>query len=119
VGLKKEDDVTPTLRKLHWLLVGYRILYNILLLTFKSINGYDPDYLKEIIHKYVPPCALRSETENRLQVPKSQYILTQKRAFGVRAPVEWNQLPCHLRHIDNVEAFKTALKTYFFKMAYD
>jgi hypothetical protein len=119
VGLKKKDHVTPTLMKLHWLPIEYRILYKILLLTFKSLNGHGPGYLKELLNKYIPSRSLRSETENILLVPKTHYVSTQKRAFGVRAPAEWNHLPCHLRHIDNVDAFKTALKTYFFKMAYD
>jgi hypothetical protein len=119
VGLKKKDHVTPTLRILHWLPVGYRILYKILLLTFKSLNGHGPDYLKDLVNKYVPSRSLRSETENRLYVPKTQYVSTQNRAFGVRAPIEWNQLPCHLRYIDNLDAFKAALKTHLFKMAYD
>ena len=38
VRLGKNDHITLVLKELHWLLVDLRIVYNINLLTFKSIN---------------------------------------------------------------------------------
>ena len=38
-GKRKRDSVTSTLRELHWLPVESRILFKILLLVYKSING--------------------------------------------------------------------------------
>jgi len=34
------------------------------------------------------------------------------RAFAVVGPKAWNQLPAHLRTLETVGPFKTALKTY-------
>ena len=36
---KKYDRVTPLLIELHWLPVEYRIIFKILLITFKILNG--------------------------------------------------------------------------------
>ena len=43
------DHITPTLVKLHWLPVKYRIHFKILLITFKAIHGLAPKYLSELL----------------------------------------------------------------------
>ena len=42
---KKYEHITPSLIDLHWLPVEYRIIYNILLLLYKAINGLSPSYI--------------------------------------------------------------------------
>ena len=42
-----------------------------------------------------------------------------ERAFSVAVSREWNTLPQDITDITNREAFKRALKTYYFKLAYD
>ena len=32
---------------------------------------------------------------------------------------EWNQLPVELRYLKDIEQFKSKLKTYYFKIAFD
>ena len=39
LGLKKYDHVMPALITLHWLPVEYCILFRVLILTFRSLNG--------------------------------------------------------------------------------
>ena len=39
---RKFDHISPVLRELHWLPVGQRISYKILLLTYKALNGHAP-----------------------------------------------------------------------------
>lgn len=41
---KKYEHITPSLMALHWLSVDYRIIYKILLLVYKAINGFSPNY---------------------------------------------------------------------------
>jgi hypothetical protein len=118
VGLRKRDHITPTMKRLHWLPVEYRILYKVLLLTYKSLNGCGPEYLKELLNNYVPTRSLRSSHSGQLCVPKTHYVTTKKRAFGACAPTEWNKLPTNIHHKDSVNSFKTALKTYLFKLAF-
>ena len=37
---RKYDHITPILHELHWLPVKYRIIYKILLLTYKCLRWY-------------------------------------------------------------------------------
>ena len=37
---KKYEHITPSLIDLHWLPFEYRIIYKILLLVYKAINGF-------------------------------------------------------------------------------
>ena len=104
---------------MHWLPIEQRILYKILVLTFKSIHGQGPQYLSELLQPYNPVCALRSSDKLLLTVPKSKYVETSKRAFGIRAPMEWNNLPFEIRNKGSVNSFKSALKTYFFRLVYN
>ena len=44
---KKTDHITPVLRKLNWLPVQYRIIFKILMLVCKGLNGLAPTYISE------------------------------------------------------------------------
>ena len=46
---RKYDRVTPALEKLHWLPVQYRILYKILIITYKALHGQAPSYLSTLL----------------------------------------------------------------------
>ena len=46
---KKTDHITPVLRKLHWLPVQYRIIFKILLLVYKGVNGLAPAHISELL----------------------------------------------------------------------
>ena len=41
------------------------------------------------------------------------------RAFQSAAPKLWNSLPAEIRNIQTLTSFKRALKTYFFKTAFN
>ena len=45
----KYCHVTPLLKSLHWLPVKYRIIFKVLLITFKAIHGLAPVYISELI----------------------------------------------------------------------
>ena len=60
------DHITPVLQKLHWLPVRYRIMYKILILTYKCIHGLAPLYLQELIQEYKPIRNLRSSSKLNL-----------------------------------------------------
>ena len=42
---RKFDHITPVLIDLHWLPVSYRVIFKLLLLTYKALNGLAPCYL--------------------------------------------------------------------------
>ena len=51
---RKFDHVTRLLIELHWLPVRQRIVFKILLYTFKALHGVTPMYLTELISPYIP-----------------------------------------------------------------
>ena len=62
--------ITPLLRELHWLPVEQRIVFKILLLTFKSLNDLGPSYIRDMLQTYKPSRNLRSSTMNLLVTPR-------------------------------------------------
>jgi hypothetical protein len=48
--LPKFCHITPVLKELHWLPVQQRIIFKILLLTYKALNGCAPDYICDLIN---------------------------------------------------------------------
>ena len=45
----KYDHITPTLVKLHWLPVRFRVIFKIAMLAHKCIYGNAPEYLRGIV----------------------------------------------------------------------
>ena len=45
VGVPRHMHITPLLYQLHWLPIKQRITFNILLLTYKVVNGMAPDFI--------------------------------------------------------------------------
>ena len=115
---KKSESVKPVLKRLHWLPVEMRAIYKLLLITYKCVNGQGPTYLTELLVPYKPRRLLRSSFKKLLVVPQTHYAKTRKRAFGIRAPTEWNKLPQDLRDAKSVCSFRKGLKTYLFKLSF-
>ena len=68
----KHDHVTPLLKELHCLPVEQRIIFKILLLTFKGLNNLCPSYISDLLETYKPARSLRSSTRNLLVIPRSK-----------------------------------------------
>ena len=114
---RKHDHITPVHHELHWLPVKYRIIYQILLLTYKCLNGTAPAYLQELIKRYIPSRTLRSSSQSRLtcSVTSTQY---GHHAFSVSSTELWNSLPIHIKNSESQTQFKTLLKTHLFTIAF-
>ena len=110
--------IRPVLQDLHWLPVKFRILFKVLLLTFRTIQGSAPEYLCDLITPYAPQRCLRSSSHNLLTVPKVRLKSYGERCFAYAAAKEWNELPDVLKSCHSVNSFKTKLKTYLFKKCY-
>ena len=114
--LKKHDHVTPLLIELHWLPINDRIIFKILLLTFKALNNIGPVYLKDLFTFRHPPLNLRSaEDPLILDTPKTRLKTYGDKSFSVIAVKEWNKLPLDIRSANTVSLFKSKLKTHIFK----
>ena len=117
-GVRKQDHITPTLKALHWLPVEKRIIFKILLMTYKALNGLAPSYLITLITPYHPTRKLWSASRSTLQVPCVKTSTYGDRAFSSAAPKLWNSLPDHIKSKHTLTSFKSSLKTFLFKLAY-
>ena len=111
---KKHEHISPVLKSLHWLPISKRIEYKILTLTFKCLHSLAPSYLKDLIKQHKPGRSLRSASQRLLHVPATRLKSYGDRAFSKAAPLLWNSLPLHIRQIDNLDDFKSMLKTHLF-----
>ena len=68
-GTRWRAHITPVLSQLHWLQIGDRIRFKVLVLTFKALNGLGPTDLRDRLFRYSPPRCLRSADQNLLRVP--------------------------------------------------
>ena len=115
--------ISPLLRLLHWLPVRQRIVFKILLIVFKALNGQAPNYILELLtlkfnsHSH----NLRSSNDTLLlQLPTHRTKVTMgDRAFSCAAPKIWNKLPFDIRNSQSVSSFKTRLKTHLFAEAFE
>ena len=95
--------------------VEQRIVFKILLLTFKSLNDLVPSYIRDLLETYTPSRNLRSSTSNLLVTPGSRLKFYGDHAFSVSAPKLWNNHPEHINCSLDLTSFKSNLKTYLFK----
>ena len=78
-----------------------------------------PAYLSDLIEIKSAPRNTKSQSEVVLNIPRYRRATLAARSFAVAGPKLWNNLPSDIRNIHNIEAFKTSLKTLFFKEAYN
>jgi len=101
LGTKKRDHITPALIKLHWLPVKQRILFKVLILTWKALHNQAPGYIRDMLVPLVHTRSLRSSDQMLLCVPRTNLKSYGDRAFSVVAPRAWNDLPPELKHQEN------------------
>jgi hypothetical protein len=105
--------------ELHLLPIVFRIQFKIALLVFKTLRGMAPSYICELITEQTPGCyALRSDNQQLLKIPRTKSKTFGDRAFAVAAPKIWNSLPQSIKDSNNINSFKTNLKTFLFKTAF-
>ena len=79
----RDDHITPVLKRLHWLPVQERIIFKVLLLTYKTIHGSASSYLYELVSSYTPSRSLRSTSKNLLCRRKTK-LSTKAEFFSVQ-----------------------------------
>ena len=107
----------PLLPFLHWLPVRFRILFQINLLTYKTLHEKQPVYLHSMLAASLPSCPLRSNQGISLLVPRAKANIGA-RAFHSCAPSLWNNLPLSVHSAISVATFKKHLKTHLFDLAF-
>ena len=117
VGIS-DDHITSILKELHWIPAQQRIIFKILLITYKALNDLAPIYISNLLNKYVPIRQLRSSSQYLLNVPSSNLKTYGDRAFSVCAPKLWNDLPYEIKCSFSINSFKSKLKTYLFRKTF-
>ena len=107
------------LADLHWLPVEQRVTFKLCLIVFKCLHGQAPSYLTDLIEVYSPErSGLRSADKGLLQEHRSK-TLWGDRSFAIGASTLWNSLPEELRLCDDIEIFKSELKTHLYSKAFE
>ena len=110
LGKNRRFSGTSALSELHWLNVDARIVFKILLIVFKVVNGI----CSENIQLQVKHSMGRAGDDILLETPhyKTKF---GRRIFDFNGSRLWNALPNYLRAEKDIDKFKKCLKTLLFK----
>ena len=108
---------------MHILPILFRIKFKVCLLAFKILNDKAPVYLKEKFVTFYPTttidlrdgCGRDNFMFKHLKDTKDK---TRDTVFD-KLIEEWNLLPLNIRKVKSVNVFKTRLKTFYFKKAFE
>ena len=108
-------------KNLHWLKILDRIIYKMLMLTYKSYYNMAPPYLCELINKKesdVNTC-LGTDHHQLIMPPISKDCSNTflERSFIYAAPCEWNKLSEHIR-TSSFDCFRKSVKTILLTQQY-
>ena len=109
VQKRRRESISNTLKQLHWLRIESRIIFKILLLVYKSIQGTCSNNLQLDFKSY------NCRPEEFLML-KTGFCKTKygKRTYDYVAPRLWNALPLHIR-TEKLIKFKKMVKTLLFE----
>ena len=113
------DSITPVLRELHWLPVRERIAFKLMLLTWRALHGTAPTYISDLIIQKESTRQLRSSSSHLLVVPRMNLKTYGDRSFAYAAPTIWNSLPMEIKTSRTLPTFKSKLKSFLYKKAYN
>ena len=74
--------------------------------------------MEELLVRYRPTRTLRSADKGRLVQTKYKLQIYGYRAFSRAAPKIWNSLPVSIRACCELDVFKSKIKTFLFKRAF-
>ena len=102
-----ESSQTSTLYdRIGYSLVDRRI-QNLLIIVFKTINNYPPEYLRDLFR-------LRDNIKNLRGVNKLQVPKPNKNSVKYLAAITWNKISDTLRSQSTLSAFKKAVRQLWF-----
>ena len=124
---------------LHWLPVEYHIKYKLLLFTHKGIHQMAPQYINGMFTRkstwygsWLSSVARGIVFVNGnisgdivfddifyLSVPRTKSVTFEQRSLAVAGPQLWNSLPIDIKMENSLDGFKSKIKTYLFKQAFN
>ena len=120
----RRDHISEVLVSLHWLRIEQKIVYKILILTYKAFVDHSaPVYLSELLNKKCISANTRSANDIFLLViPPISRICSKtffERSFYFASPNEWNKLDARIQCISYLNCFKREIKTILFLNYFD
>ena len=113
----RSKNISPLLQNLHWLPVNRRTLHKVAALYHTSLSGSGPQYFSDLTHVYTPARSLCCFSDTCiLSTPNVKLKSYGQRFFVYHGPTAWNSLPLALRHEQESDCFKRALKTHMFSL---
>ncbi len=97
-------------KELHWLPIEARCKFKIITLTWKALKNIGPTYIKDLLMVKKGRPGLQSNNSIVLEIPKTNLISCENRAFCKAAPVLWNGLTDDFRNAEKLSTFKSRLK---------
>ena len=107
LGRRRRDSASVALKELHWLNVEARVIFKILLLVFKVLKG---NVNMELTYK-----SFNGRPDDFLLLHTPNFTSKfGKRIFEYNGSRLWNALPVEIRMEENIEKYKTSVKTILF-----
>ena len=94
--VSKFQHITPVLCELHWLPIQYRIIFKILLVVYKSLNGTSPSYLAQKLHYRPHSRSLRSVSNELLMQPRRRRCAEDVKEMTQKGVMHLHSC-CHLQ----------------------
>ena len=104
--MPRTEHTTPLLRMLHWLPISSRIAYKIDSICHTSLTTAYPKYLSELLTVYTPARPLRSASDPNILTVATGTKSYGQRTFAYQGPSNWNKVPCEIRWIEDMFAFR-------------
>jgi len=98
---RHREHLSASMRLFHWLPVRKRIDVKLALTTYKILSTHQPAYLRSLLFPYEPTRALRSSSQQLLNVPTVRTDFG-RRVFSYCAPKIWNEIPAAIRNAPTV-----------------
>ena len=117
--LPKYSTINTYLAKLHWLKMQEQITYKVATIMYKCINNITLAYLLEMVISQLPHTrSLRSTNRGLLYTTISRTEFVHSGSFKSMGPCICNTLPENIKNSNNIDIFKTRLKTHLFRISY-
>ena len=90
------------------------IVYKILSLIYKAINGAVPGYICDLLNYCTSKGTLRSSVQYPLATPKARLKTCGERTFPVAGPGLWKSIPLGIRSSSSIDSFFFNFFLFFF-----
>ena len=109
--LPKYSTISTYLAKLHWLKIQEHLVYKVATIMFKCLS--------ELVTSQPPHSrGLRSSNKGTLYTTRSRTEFVHCGSFKSMGLRIWNNLPTNIKKGQNIDTFKTSLKTHLFRISH-